>query len=404
MSVLRIPPHWIALAILCGAFALLCRFLPLATPPALQVPSLVERAAIPFENISICSVAFTPDGSRLVVAGITQVPEDRTRPILLVRSIDKDDVVPLQREGETGYFHVLSISPDGRFAAVGGALDVVEKRYIGNVCVWDLLTLKLHWFAAPKYGVSCLAWSPDGSRLAAGNASDGTVTVWNVDGTNERIAWQPRGLGEGGTVVALAWSNDGKRMLMSSSGVAHLWDIETGREVSVVISHPYFFKYGLEAGRNVCLSRPTNDNFSAFAFTQDSSTVYVAGRIIGNRSEDDTAGDVWVWDLATNRDVRSVAVQPKRVWGLHLRNRGRSLVTTSYEHSESEGHVLTAQEWDLRSGRNLWRVAQPTERIWFGLTWSSVSSDGSRLALVSQTIRPGGNRHVVHVYDLLKSD
>ena len=185
MSALRIPPHWIALGIVTGAIALLCHFLPLATRPEVKVLSLVERAAIPFENVSIASVAFTPDGSKLIVAGITQGPKDRTRPILLVRSIDKDDVVTLQREGATGSYVALSISPNGRFAAVAGALDVVEERYIGNVCVWDLQTLKLHWFAAPKYGVRCLAWSPDGKRLAAGNAYDGTVTIWNVDGSNE---------------------------------------------------------------------------------------------------------------------------------------------------------------------------------------------------------------------------
>ncbi len=401
MSVLRIPPHWIALAIVCGAFALLCRFLPLATPPELHVPSLVERAAIPFDNVWIASVAFTPDGSKLVVAGITQGPKDRTRPILLVRSIDKGDVVPLQREGETGYYHVLSISPNGRFAAVAGALDVVEERYIGNVCVWDLQTLKLHWFAAPKYGVSCLAWSPDGKRLAAGNAYDGTVTIWNADGSNERIAWQPTHVGEGGSVWCLAWSRDGKRLLSFSSCHAHLWDVETGREVAVVNSHPYFFKDDLRAGRNVCLSRPTNSSCTAFAFTSDSGTVYVAGRI-GNIAEDDWTGDVWEWDLATNRETRSFATQPRRVWGLFLRSRERSIVTTSHEPDESAGQVLTAQEWDLASGRKLWRVAQPTEYISIGLTWSSVSPDGSRLALVSQTIRPGGNRHVVHVYDLPK--
>lgn len=391
--------QYCALAIVTGAIALLCLFLPLSTRPEVQVASLVERAAIPFENVTIASVAFTPDGSKLVVAGITQGPMDRTRPILLVRSIDKDDLVTLQREGETGEHRALSISPDGRFAAVAGA----RNPFVGTVCVWDLERLKPLWFAAPRWGVSCLSWSPDGKRLAAGNDYDGTVTIWNADGSNERIAWQPR-LEEGGGVWCLAWSRDGKRLLSFSSCHAHLWDVETGREVSVVNTHPYFFKGDLQAGRNVALSRPTNSSCTAFAFTSDSRTVYVAGRCVGNIAEDDVTWDVWAWDLATNRETRSFAMQPHCVWGLFLRNRERSIITTSHESDESGGQVLTAQEWDLASGRKMWRVALPTERISIGLTWSSVSPDGRRLALVSQTIRPGGNRHFVHLYDLPKPD
>src|SRR5262245_1282097 len=54
------------------------------------------------------------------------------------------------------------------------------------------------------YGVLALAWSPDGSRLAAGGPLSREVTVWDVErrvpawrvdaqGTADSLAWSPRG-------------------------------------------------------------------------------------------------------------------------------------------------------------------------------------------------------------------
>jgi WD40 repeat protein len=56
----------------------------------------------------------------------------------------------------------LAFSPDGGHLASCGFLD-------GNVCVWNMETFRLVARAkTPMYHVHCVAWSPDGSRIAAG--------------------------------------------------------------------------------------------------------------------------------------------------------------------------------------------------------------------------------------------
>ena len=59
-------------------------------------------------------------------------------------------------------------------------------------------------------GGHCVAWSPDGSRLAA-DRDDGHVTVWDAaDGKLVRdFRW------EGKPVVSLAWSPDGRRLAVA---------------------------------------------------------------------------------------------------------------------------------------------------------------------------------------------
>jgi WD40 repeat protein len=79
---------------------------------------------------------------------------------------------------------------------------------------------------------SCLAFSPDGQRIAVG-AEDGTLTIWTTKGEllQTIAAYQPGPPDlspRAGWPLALSWSPDGRQLAVSSSGLTiGIWDLAT---------------------------------------------------------------------------------------------------------------------------------------------------------------------------------
>jgi WD40 repeat protein len=77
------------------------------------------------------------------------------------------------------------------------------------------------WSAAPQLGdVWCVAFSPDGTRLAAGGR-DRSVRVFDVQTGRELLALR----GPTGTVMCVAFSPDGQRIAAGSwAKEVFIWD------------------------------------------------------------------------------------------------------------------------------------------------------------------------------------
>ncbi|HJT56439.1 MAG TPA: hypothetical protein VJ761_08090, partial [Ktedonobacteraceae bacterium] len=135
--------------------------------------------------------------------------------------------------------------PDGnRIASAGGD---------GLVRVWEaetghtLLTYRGHRWRFEKVNwpptIYNIAWSPEGLRLAS--AGDGTkVYVWDA-ATGQTLTIYEGHSGLLPNVFALAWSPDGKRIASACSVIGidktiHIWDAATGQKLLHYDSH-----YGL---------------------------------------------------------------------------------------------------------------------------------------------------------------
>jgi WD40 repeat protein len=82
--------------------------------------------------------------------------------------------------------------------------------------------------------VPALAWSPDGTRLAAGSA-DGAIQLWELSGDGGT----PRPLGQWaahtGMVRSLAFSPDGRQLANGGQdGLVRLWDPAGGTETAAL--------------------------------------------------------------------------------------------------------------------------------------------------------------------------
>ena len=152
----------------------------------------------------IHSVAFSPDGTRLVTGG----PEDMA---WVWRADGIGEPVPLQ-----GYENVWSVSfsPDGTQVALGCG--------DGEVRIWQAdgtgEPQAIHEHLDEVFGV---AFSPDGTRLATAS-DDGTVRVRWIDGSGDTLVLR----GHKHPVRGVRFSRDGARLVSAGEdGTVRLWRV-----------------------------------------------------------------------------------------------------------------------------------------------------------------------------------
>jgi WD40 repeat protein/serine/threonine protein kinase len=192
---------------------------------------------------SVENVIFSPDGKRLVSynGGGTYDTGLRTEPELKVWDVQTGQGL-FSLKGGNG---CVAWSPDGqRLAATFGSL----VHPPGEVKVWDaqtgqeLLSLKGH-----TGGAWSMAFSPDGKRLGSA-AFDGMVKVWDAQTGQELLSFP----GHTASVSSVVFSPDGKRLATASGGWdkqkklvrgdVKVWDATTGQELLLLKGHTGFVK------------------------------------------------------------------------------------------------------------------------------------------------------------------
>ncbi len=126
----------------------------------------------------------------------------------------------------------VALSPDGERVAIGYA--------DSGLVVWSRRAHKpLRELAGHSRAVSALAFSPDGRLLASG-AQDATTQVWEVESGKRLRVFDSRFMeSEGGSVVALAFTGDGRGLLVGEWYDRHydewrgstFWDLDDGIEL-----------------------------------------------------------------------------------------------------------------------------------------------------------------------------
>ncbi len=171
----------------------------------------------PMQHRGLNCTAFSPDGTR-IVSGST----DKT-----LRLWNSQTGAPIgDPMRHAAQINCVAFSPDGK-RIVSGSQDAVLRIWDGGTGASISSTMQ------HPGGVSCITFSPDSTRIVSGGV-DGTVRVWLVKGGIPL----DKSMAHSGKVQCLAFSPDGTRVVSGSEDESLcLWDARTGLRLGEVMKH-----------------------------------------------------------------------------------------------------------------------------------------------------------------------
>nr|WP_320013994.1 caspase family protein [uncultured Desulfobacter sp.] len=163
----------------------------------------------------VSSVAFSPDGRRVVTASKQMVRLWDVATQRIIRHF----------KGHTRLVNTVTFSPDGRRILSAGWDQVIQ--------LWDSRSgTKILNFEGHTNGIHSAVFSRDGRYVATGS-EDRTIRLWDSDSGKELR----RFIGHTSAVIQVAFSPDNRFLLSASADqTARLWDTATGEELCQLIS------------------------------------------------------------------------------------------------------------------------------------------------------------------------
>jgi eukaryotic-like serine/threonine-protein kinase len=336
-------------------------------------------------------VALSPDRMRVAVALI----EDRLHPIRIY-----DVSTGEERASCTGaqdQVYALAFSPDGRLLAAGGDDFVIHiwdaatgkpltecrghtskllslafrqdgsrlltAGHDGTVRQWDARTGRE---IEPRYDrhtaeVFAAVYSPDSQRVASAGA-DRTVRIWRASGRQDQAVLR----GHTGTVGALAFSQDGGRLVSASydipsyqgDGTVRFWEAAPEVTLPVLAGHTsyvYPVAYSPDgrwiasgawdstvrlwdaATGEVCATLPHPGIVRALAFTPDGARLVTGGV------------EMLLWDVSTGR-IRGRVPSAKSAWSVAVSPDGARIAAVTGRHAMSISDVATGRKIGTGAG------------------------------------------------------
>jgi WD40 repeat protein len=326
-------------------------------------------------------VVFSPDGKRLA-SGVWWFGETKPGGVKVWDAQTGQELLSLKGGG-----FGLAFSPDSKRLA-----SATERA----VKVWDAQTgQELLDFKGHTHTVLSVAFSPDGTRLASGDA-DGMVKVWDAQTGQEPLSFKAHT----DRVYIVAFSPDGKRLASASEDrTVKVWDATTSpeprrfSEYTGVVSGVAFSPDGkrLASSRLPGPIRPgdprevkvwdaqTGQELLTIKGGGESPVFSPDGKRLATVTGRDRT--VQVWDGQTGQELLSLKSGGSGGGDVAFSPDGKRLACGGYQ-----GKDPTVQMWDAQTGQVLFSLKGHSSYVYS----VAFSPDGKRLASASfddQTVK-----------------
>jgi WD40 repeat protein len=387
--------------------------------PALAVITAANAPALtPLARLGrgvIAAMAWSPDGETLAIATTLGV---------WLYGADDDYMTESRLLGGQDGARSLAFRPDGALLASGGV--------DAGVAIWDMASGDLLGTLTNHiYGVNGLAFSPGGDRLASSDLS-GVIRVWDLrtqtdavvlqsEGGQPMLAFSPDGslLAAGGGQMARAWtvatgerlleieepgdgvqaafSDDGQTLAISATrdrgGIIWQWDVGTGAlqtfQTNLGALGLYLdgneLVYMVRQGRVIRLENRVSGSSQPLVIDYDGESIAAAAfnPSHGRLATMTLAGDLRVWDTSSGTERARLPGYSNPLVSLAFSEAGDGLVV-----DDGAGGL---SGWALMDGTQTPGIESPPL-----LEWSAnrvIHPDGA-IEVV------GGNDSVVHLHDV----
>jgi WD40 repeat protein len=308
----------------------------------------------------ISSVAFSPDGEQIISGSL-----DNTARLWAV-STGAHLRSFLGETGDGPIVTSVAFAPDGTKFLMGWS-----SEHGGNSKLWDTNTGKLlKVFRGHHWGISSVAFSPDGGRILTSGLSrnidffDYTPRLWDVT-TGEQLQTFS---GHTGTIHSVAFSPDSNNVLTGSSDhTARLWNATTGAQLMTFSGHTAWIRtvsfsfdgskvltasgdgtarmWDSATGGHIRTFIGHTSSVSAAVFSPDASTILTG-------SSDATAR---LWDASNANILQTISGHTDRITSAKFSPDGNTILTGSWDH--------TARLWDKATGDQILTFTGHSNRI-----------------------------------------
>jgi WD40 repeat protein/serine/threonine protein kinase/tetratricopeptide (TPR) repeat protein len=258
-----------------------------------------------------------------------------------LKGLSHSDLFTLK--GHTGWVFSVAVSPDGRLIATAGGgnpywnTQAPEATQPGEVILWDAATgEQIRTIRGHGNVVTCVVFSPDGTRLAtSGPDPDGVPRLWDV-ATGRELRRFKRRMTALDVIPAMrgghiAWSPDGQRLAIGAANgnEVSICDVNGDRELTI-------------------LPRPSptvGDPQRSYPIIGTTQVLFSPDgrRLVCKHMFDYIGSGIRIWDATTGKELPPLERNSVTSTGLAISPDGNFLAAADLPS--------TIKLWDLRTGR-----------------------------------------------------
>jgi WD40 repeat protein len=327
------------------------------------------------------SVAFSPDGKRLA-------SPSRDKTVKVWDAETGQELLSLQGHSES--VSSVAFTPDGKRLA--------SASEDGSVKIWDAQKDQ-ESFTVKR---NCVTFSPDFSRLASA-AADKTVRVWDAHTGQESLTLK----GHSNDVLCLAFSPDGKR-LASGDGVRHggwdkpfpgvvkVWDAHTGQELLILKGHTKLVSSVTFSPDDRRLASTSSDDTAKVWDAQTGQELLTIkgyhgwvdmvvfspnGKRLASAVSGPVGMELKIWDAQTGHELLTIKTHASHVTRVAFSPDSKRLASAGVDLTAAGVSSPLVRVWDAQTGHELLTLQGGGPIVAF-------SPDGKRLASASEnTVR-----------------